>query len=141
MRPYLLCAVMLTTAACAADPAATPVGTAPTVTVAVAPVTADGAGAGGVSTLEIPRDTAQVGVRLRGELGDLDGLIAEIAPAAAPDEIRRWRVDPAPAAADGATAMVTLPPHAIPDGAYVITVWEGDARVVARYTFQARKAP
>lgn len=141
MRVLTVGLMVLSAAACGSAPDTTPVGTAPSVTVAVAPVTADGAGPGGVPTLEIPRDTAQVGVRLLGELGDLDGLIAEIAPAAAPDEIRRWRVDPAPATADGAAAMVTLPPHAVPDGAYVITVWEGDARVVARYTFQARKAP
>jgi hypothetical protein len=102
-------------------------------------VTPQGPAGGSLPTLEIPRQAAQVGVRLTGELGDVEHLTAEMAPVNAPDEIRRWRVDAAPAAADGAGAMVTLPPHAVPDGEYVLTLWEGDARVVARYGFRTAR--
>ena len=42
-------------------------------------------------------------------------------------------------AADGAPAMVTLPAYALPTGDYVLTVWEGDASVVARFVFRSRK--
>lgn len=109
---------------------------APSATVTVAPVTADGPGLAGLPILEIPADAAQVGVRLLGAVGEVEHLTAEMAPAKAPDEVRRWRVDAAPPGSDGATAMVTLPPHAVPDGDYLLTLWEGDARVVARYGFR-----
>jgi hypothetical protein len=132
----LLSGLAVVMAACAAPPATTPVGTAPDVTVTLAPVTTNGPAGGRLPTLEIPRQTAQVGVRLTGAVGDVEHLTVEMAPMTAPDEIRRWRVDAAPEAADGATAMVTLPPHAVPDGEYVVTLWEGDARVVARYGFR-----
>ncbi len=135
MRVLLSCLAVVT-ASCSAPPAAPLVGTAPDVTVTLAPVTTNGPAGGGLPTLEIPRQAAQVGLRLTGAVGDVEHLTAEMAPMTAPDEIRRWRVDAAPEAADGATAMVTLPPHAVPDGEYVMTLWEGDARVVARYGFR-----
>ena len=72
-------------------PAVTPVGTAPDVTVTLAPVTANGSAGGNLPTLEIPRQAAQVGVRLTGDVGDVEYLTAEVAPARAPDEVRRWR--------------------------------------------------
>ena len=131
--------VALIAAACSTAPDAGPVGTAPDVTVTLTPVAAQGPAGGSLVTLEIPRQAAQVGVRLTGELGDVEHLTAEMAPASAPDEVRRWRVDVAPAASDGAAAMVTLPPHAVPDGEYVLTLWEGDARVVARYGFRTAR--
>jgi hypothetical protein len=130
--------IALIAAACSGSPAAGPVGTAPDVTVTLRPVAAQGP-AGSLPTLEIPRQAAQLGLRLTGELGDVEHLTAEMAPASAPDEVRRWRVDPAPAGSDGAAAMVTLPPHAVPDGEYVVTLWEGDARVVARYGFRTAR--
>jgi hypothetical protein len=130
--------VMLSAAACSTAPDARPIGTAPDVTVTLAPVPAQGS-AGSVATLEIPPQAAQVGVRLTGELGDVEHLTAEMAPASAPDEVRRWRVDAAPAGSDGAQAMVTLPPHAVPDGDYILTLWEGDARVVGRYGFRTAR--
>jgi hypothetical protein len=130
--------VALIAAACSTAPDAAPVGTAPDVTVTLTPVSAQGP-AGGLATLQIPRQATQVGVRLTGKLGDVDHLTAEMAPVSAPDEVRRWRVDVAPAANDGAGAMVTLPPHAVPDGEYVLTLWEGDARVVARYGFRTAR--
>jgi hypothetical protein len=138
MRVLVLMLVGVT-AACSTPPAAIPVGTAPDVTVTLVPISVTGQAPGGTPTLEIPRAAAQVGVRLTGEVGDVEHLTAEMAPVSAPDEVRRWRVDAAPAAADGATAMVTLPPHAVPDGDYVLTLWEGDARVVARYGFRTAK--
>jgi hypothetical protein len=133
MRVLLSC-LAIVIAACSAPPATTSAGTAPDVTVTLAPATTNAGGT--LPTLEIPRQAAQVGVRLTGVVGDVEHLTAEMAPMTAPDEIRRWRVDAAPEAADGATAMVTLPPHAVPDGEYVVTLWEGDARVVARYGFR-----
>jgi hypothetical protein len=135
MRMLLPCLAVVM-AACSAAPATTPVGTAPEVTVTLAPITTADPAGGALPRLEIPRQAAQVGIRLTGEVGDVEHLTAEMAPLTAPDEIRRWRVDAAPAAADDATAMVTLPPHAVPDGEYVVTLWEGDARVVARYGFR-----
>jgi hypothetical protein len=135
MRALLSCLAVVT-AACSTAPATPPIGTAPDVTVTLAPVTANGPAGGALPALEIPRRAAQVGVRLIGEVGDVEHLTAELVPVTAPDEVRRWRVDAAPAAADGATAMVTLPSHAVPDGDYVLTLWEGDARVVARYGFR-----
>lgn len=135
MRVLLSCLAVVA-AACSTPPAAAPVGTAPDVTVTLAPVTANGPAGGSLPTLEIPRQAAQVGLRLTGEVGDVEHLTAEMAPVTAPDEVRRWRVDPAPGAADGATAMVTLPPHALTGDEYVVTLWEGDARVVARYGFR-----
>ncbi|MGD9903805.1 MAG: hypothetical protein AB7U83_10065 [Vicinamibacterales bacterium] len=139
MRALVLCALVAGAAGCAAEPGTAPVGMAPSVTVTVSPITPDGPGPNGPPTLEIPRDAAQIGVRLLGAPGEVEHLTAEMAPAQAPDEVRRWRVDVAPTAADGATAMVTLPPHAVPDGDYVLTLWEGDARVVARYGFRTVK--
>jgi len=139
MRLLASCVLAAGLAACRAEPGSTPVGTAPSVTVTVAPTTATGPGPAGLPTLEIPREAAQVGIRLLGDVGELEHLTAEMAPVTAPDEVRRWRVDAAPAAADGATAMVTLPPHAVPDGDYVLTLWEGDARVVARYGFRTAR--
>jgi hypothetical protein len=130
--------VAMIAAACSGAPHSGPAGTAPAVTVTLTPVTTRGA-AGGLATLEIPRQAAQVGVRLKGELGDVEHLTAEMAPVHAPDQVRRWRVDAAPAGSDGAAAMVTLPPHAVPDGEYVLTIWEGDARVVARYGFRTAR--
>jgi hypothetical protein len=126
-------------AACSGSPDAAPAGTAPAVTITLTPMTAEGPGAGGLPMLEIPRQVAQVGVRLRGELGAVEHLTAEMAPVRAPDQVRRWRVDAAPPANDDAAAMVTLPPHAVPDGEYVVTLWEGDARMVARYGFRTAR--
>ena len=81
-------------AACSqGNPADTLVGTAPDVTVTLAP----GATASAEPpTLVIPRTAAQVGLRLTGEMGELEHLTAEVAPANAPDDARRWRVDAAP---------------------------------------------
>lgn len=90
------------------------------------------------AALTIPPDAGQVSLRLPGELGDVDQLTAEISPADAPDEVKRWPVDGASDGSDGAKASVTLPAFALPPGAYRMTVWQGDAEVVQRYAFQIR---
>ena len=98
--------------ACSRDhPADTLVGTAPDVTVTLVPAATASAEP---ATLVIPRTAAQVGLRLTGDVGELEHLMAEVAPASAPDDARRWRVDAAPAGADSAPAMVTLPAYASP---------------------------
>lgn len=129
-------ALSLALAACSAPDRSTAVGVAPVATVTLRPVAASPAGEPPV--LVIPRDAAQVGLRLTGELGEIDHLTAEVAPAGSPDDARRWRVDAAAAGDDGATGLVTLPPHAVPAGDYVLTVWEADARAVARFAFRTR---
>ena len=111
-------------------------GTAPDVTVTLVPAATASAEP---ATLVIPRTAAQVGLRLTGDVGELEHLTAEVAPANAPDDARRWRVDAAPPAADSAPAMVTLPAYALSTGDYILTLWEGDASVVARFVFRARK--
>ena len=123
-------------AGCSSEQAA-PVGIAPEVTLTLAPV----ADTAEPPLLTVSRSAAQVGLRLTGELGEIDHLTAEVAPVTAPDEARRWRVDVAPAAADGVQGMVTLPSHALSTGAYLLTLWEGDARVVDRYPFRVQKDP
>lgn len=134
-------AALALTACCAAAcspaaPAGTPVGTAPAATVTLE---AGAPSEGGPPTLVVPRDAAQVGLLLRGSLGEIDHLTAEVAPVASPDDARRWRVDAAIPGADDVRAMVTLPSYALPTGDYVLTLWEGDARVVARFAFRSRK--
>jgi FtsP/CotA-like multicopper oxidase with cupredoxin domain len=91
------------------------------------------------AVLTLPPDAGQITLRLPGDLGDVDQLTAEISPADAPDEVKRWPVDGASGADDGATASVTVPAFAVPPGAYRLTVWQGDAAVVQRYAFQIRK--
>ena len=91
------------------------------------------------AVLTLPPDAAQISLRLPGELGDVDQLTAEISPADAPDEVKRWPVDGAASGNDGAKASVTLPAFALPPGAYHLTVWQGDAEVVQRFAFQIRK--
>ena len=74
--------------------------------------------------------------------------MAEVAPANAPDDARRWRVDAAPPGADSAPAMVTLPAYALSTGDYILTLWEGDASAAwpadscsARARSECRKTP
>lgn len=87
----------------------------------------------------LPDDASQVLLRLSGPLGDVERLIAEVAPAANPDAARRWPVDAAPEAGDGARASVTLPPYVLPPGDFTVTVWEGDATVVRKYAFRVAR--
>jgi hypothetical protein len=89
--------------------------------------------------VELTRGVAQVQLRLAGDFPELDHLMAEIAPTADPDSVGRWRVDPAPAGADRAGGLVSVPVYALAPGDYTLTVWEGDARVVGRYPFQVRR--
>ncbi len=91
------------------------------------------------TAVAVPGDAAQVTLRLGGSLGDADRLTAELTPVATPDEARRWPVDTAPDAGDGAQASVTVPPYALAPGDYTLTVWEGDATVVATYAFRVAR--
>jgi hypothetical protein len=88
------------------------------------------------AALTIPPGAAQVSLRLAGELGDVNQLTAEISPAGAPDQVKRWPVDGASAGSDGAKASVTLPTYALPAGTYQMTIWQGDAEIVQRYVFR-----
>ncbi len=138
MRTLVVVVVAVLGIACASDPSAPLVGTAPDATVSL---TAVAAVAGVPPTLTFTREAAQVGLRLTGEIGEIDQLTAEVAPASAPDDARRWRVDAAPPGPDGARGMVTLPSHALTTGDYVLTLWEGDAGVVGRFPFTVVKRP
>lgn len=116
------------------DAAATPSRTAnlPAVTLTLAPVRA-GKDAP-LPALAVPRGTALVHLRLTGDLPAATDLTAELS-ARDRDEVKRWPVDDAPVGADGATRVVTLPPYAVPAGAYTLTLWAGDADIVQRYVF------
>ncbi len=81
----------------------------------------------------LPSGVAQVQLRLVGDLTDADSLVAEVVPLDAPDRTKRWPVDEVAAAADGASASVTLPAYALPPGGYMVTIWRGDAEAVRRY--------
>lgn len=131
----LVLALAMALAGCGEPPpGARPVAAAP---VPAVTLTLDSAPQPAVLTL--PPDAGQISLRLPGELGDVDQLTAEISPAGAPDEVKRWPVDGASSGTDGAKASVTLPAFALPPGAYRLTVWQGDAEVVQRYAFQIRK--
>jgi hypothetical protein len=139
MRKLIALALTASAVACSSESPTPLAGLAPDVM-----VTLTAAGPGGVNaapTLAFSRSAAQVGLRLAGDLGEIDHLTAEVAPLSAPDDARRWRVDTAPSAADGAQGMVTLPAHALSTGDYVLTLWEGDARVVGRFSFRVAKDP
>lgn len=104
----------------------------PAVTLTVATATAPGE----PPTATVPRGTAMVHLRLPGtDLPPSADLVAEIA-AVGSDVVKRWPVDDAPAADDGATRVVSVPPYAVPAGDYALTLWQGDADVVQRYRFR-----
>lgn len=86
--------------------------------------------------ISVSAGTGQVALRLPGDFGDVDQLVAELTREDAPDGARRWPVDPASAAADGARASVMLPAYALTPGAYSLTVWRGDADAVQRFVFR-----
>jgi hypothetical protein len=114
-----------------ADPAAS-TASMPAVTLTVATAT----GGGEPPTAAVPRGTAMLHLRLPGTgLPPAADLVAEIA-ALGRDEVKRWPVDDAPAANDGATRVVSVPPYAVPAGEYALTLWQGDADVVQRYRFR-----
>ena len=117
-----------------AAPAVPPPAAMPTVALTLAASTTT-RGTGTVPTLAVPRGTAIVHLRLVGDLPPAMDLTAELT-AVDRDEVKRWPVDDAPAAGDGATRVVSLPPYAVPAGDYVLTLWAGDADVVQRYAFR-----
>jgi hypothetical protein len=85
-------------------------------------------------TLSVPADSAQVQIRLPGVDHPVE-LTAEL-ESQATGEVRRWSVDDATAGADGAALAVTVPAYVVPAGDHVLTLWAGDADMVARYRFR-----
>jgi hypothetical protein len=73
-----------------------------------------------------------VRLELSGISQSADELTAEL-EARPSGEVRRWPVD---AAAGGVS--VTVPGYAVAAGEHVLTLWQGDADVVARYRFRVR---
>ncbi len=78
----------------------------------------------------MPASAAQVRLELSGVSQPADELTAELESGAS-GEVRRWTVD---GAAGGVS--VTVPVYAVPAGEHVLTLWQGDADVVARYRFR-----
>jgi hypothetical protein len=78
----------------------------------------------------VPRAAAQVRLDLSGVSQPADELTAEL-EAVASGDVRRWPVD----AATGGVS-VTVPIYAVPAGEHALTLWQGDADVVARYRFR-----
>lgn len=132
---FAVTAALLATAACGAPPAPAPSAPAGVTVTVVLPAAA----ADTPETLVIPADATQVVVRLAGETGDPSELVLETAPVATPDEARRWAVDAATPAGDGAAASVTLPAFALAPGDHRLTLWRGDADVVRRHTVRVAR--
>lgn len=109
-----------------------PAAAGPLVELALTPL---GDSTGPSASVQVPRGSAQVRFLLGGDLPTADALTAEIS-AVDRDAVRRWPVDDAPPGTEGAARAVTVPVYAVPDGAYSLTVWAGDADVVQRYTFR-----
>lgn len=102
----------------------------PAVTLTLGPASMSGE----LPAVAVPRGTAMVHLRLAGaDLPPAADLVAEIATG---DDARRWPVDDAPAASDGATLVVSVPPYAVPAGDHALTLWQGDADIVQRYRFR-----
>lgn len=118
-----------------APPSAPPVAaatSAPVVALTLTPLVTRGGGE--QATAVVPRGTAQVRLLAGGDLPPADALTAEIA-AVDRDDVRRWPVDDAPAGT-GASRAVTVPVYAVPEGDYILTLWQGDAEIVQRYAFR-----
>jgi hypothetical protein len=78
----------------------------------------------------VAASAAQARIDLPGVSQPADELTAEL-EARASGEVRRWPVD---AMAGGVS--ITVPAYAVPAGEHVLTLWQGDANVVARYQFR-----
>lgn len=83
----------------------------------------------------VARDAALVRLRL----GNLDrpaaDLTAEIEHVGG-DQVRRWAIAEVPGAAAGDRLAVDVPAYEVKPGEHRLTVWVGDADIVARYTFR-----
>jgi hypothetical protein len=88
--------------------------------------------AGAPVDLTVTASAAQLRIELAGVSQPADELTAEL-EAAATGEVRRWPVD---AAAGGVSVIVPI--YAVPAGEHTLTLWQGDANVVARYRFRVR---
>jgi hypothetical protein len=84
------------------------------------------------------RDAVQVALLLEGEPMPVDELTAEISMAGRLDEARRWAVDSPRPGDTGVVGRVVVPIYAVPRGDHVLTLWRGDAEVLARFRFRVR---
>jgi hypothetical protein len=87
------------------------------------------------ATVTVPADSTQVQFRLDGLEARAEDLTAELERVGG-DQIRRWRVEAAPA--DGAPGrhVVTVPVYEARPAEYVLTIWAGDAEIAQRYRFR-----
>lgn len=132
MRAVLLLTLALTSACSRPSPeAGAPVGAGAVAVVALAPQrVSSSAMPGAPLDVTVSRTAAQVRIDLMGVSQPADELTAELETLAT-GEVRRWPVD----AASGGVS-VTVPVYAAPAGEHVLTLWRGDADVVARYAFR-----
>jgi hypothetical protein len=127
-RAALLLTCCLTCACANADQeSAATTATEPVAVIALAGGATGGATRGVPVDVTIPAAAAQVRFDLAGITQPADELTAELA-ATASGAVRRWPVD----AASGGVSL-TVPIYAVPAGEHVLTLWQGDADVVARY--------
>ncbi len=93
------------------------------------------------STISVPKNAAQVELRLAGDFGDSAELVAELDRIPETDSPRRWPVSPGEGGTERGVS-VTVPAYALSDGDFSLTLWRGDAEVVRRVRFRvAHSAP
>ena len=124
--PLLSCAC----ADSAPAPAATPQAAGPVAVIALSAGEKGDAAGRTMVDVTVPASAAQARLDLAGIAQPADELTAEL-EALASGEIRRWPVDAAPGG-----VSVTVPGYAVAAGEHVLTLWQGDADVVARYRFR-----
>lgn len=83
----------------------------------------------------VPPGSAQVLFRLHGLDQPADELTAEL-ESVATGEVRRWPVDNVTNGTTAGVRAVTVPVYAVPAGEHVLTIWQGDADAVQRYTIR-----
>ena len=123
----LLSGLTLACADSAPESAATPPAGAPVAVFTLLRGPADSAAGGVPADVGVPPSAAQVRLELSGISQPADELTAEL-EARTSGEVRRWPVDAAPGG-----VSVTVPVYAVPAGEHVLTLWQGDADVIARY--------
>jgi hypothetical protein len=135
VRIQALLLTSLLSCACADSapaPAATPQAAGPVAVIALSAGQKGDAAGHATVDVTVPPSAPQVRLELSGISQSADELTAEL-EARPSGEVRRWPVD---AAAGGVS--VTVPGYAVAAGEHVLTLWQGDADVVARYRFRVR---
>lgn len=87
------------------------------------------------ATVTIARDAALVRLRLSNLDRPATDLMAEIEHVGG-DQVRRWAIAEVPGAPAGDRLAVDVPSYEVRPGEHRLTVWVGDADVVARYAFR-----